>query len=309
MRLTHLAYLFAFLCAYPALAQTQTVQSPPTAPENDNQIVVEAPRGERERRAELRKMITDVINRPRAGRTVATYFEAICPKVIGLPEAESQVIEKRIARNAQALGANRREPREKCAPNLTVIFVPARNGPPEAWLTDDNDMLGHLLSYQRAAVLNDADPVRAWTTNVLRTADGMELPNNTGQEITGALNTANQLRQVSRLRTNTTVEITGSVVMIELASAIDKTLGQLADYATMRTLGNTRGLGADANPAADTILTLFRDEDPPEALTTFDRALISKMYDTSRNSLANRYYTNIAARAFEMEVEESGPTP
>jgi len=314
MRVFPLAALAAFLWTPPVLAQdipaqeeapAETASGQPAEPE----IIVEAPRTERERRAELRKMVTKIINKPRAGRTVATYFEAICPEVIGVPEAEARVIEERIAANAEALGVNRRIPRENCKANLTVIFVPASNGPPEAWLTDKNDMLRHLLSYQRYAVLNDADPVRAWTTNELRTADGTELPNATGQRIAGALNFANPLRQASRFRSDTTVEITGSVIMIELASAVNKTLGQLADYASMRTFGNARGLAPDADPAADTILTLFRSNDAPEALTTFDRALISKMYDTSRNSLTNRYYTNIAGRAFEMEKEERAQTP
>ncbi|MEL6707288.1 MAG: hypothetical protein AAFP79_03315 [Pseudomonadota bacterium] len=295
-----------FLWTAPAFAQNTNEETPPSTQSDDPEIIVEAPRTERERRAELREMVADIITKPRAGRTVATYFEAICPKIIGVPEAEGRVIAERISENAAALGVNRRNPRENCKPNLTVIFVPTANGPPEAWLTSDNDMLRHLLSYQRYTVLNDADPVRAWTTNELRTADGTEIPNANGQRIAGALNFGNPLRQVSRFKSDTTVEITGSVIMIELASAVDKTLGQLADYASMRTFGNVRSLDADASPAADTILTLFRSEDAPEALTTFDRALISKMYDTQRNSLANRYYTNIAGRAFEMEKAERG---
>lgn len=305
MRAIPLAALTVSLLAAtsPAMAQDGP-QTPTTTTPDEPEIIVEAPLSERERRAELREMVADIVTKPRAGRTVATYFEAICPKVIGVPEAEARVIEERIAENAQSLGANRRTPSKNCKPNLSVIFVPATSGPPKAWLTDKNDMLRHLLSYQRYAVLNDADPVRAWTFNELRTADGTELPNVAGQRLSGSLNFANQLRQVSRFRSDTTVEISSSVIMIELASAVDKTLGQLADYASMRTFGNTRSLDADASPAADTILTLFRSDDAPEALTTFDRALISKMYDTQRNSLANRYYTNIAGRAFEMEKAE-----
>jgi len=309
MRVFPAAALAVFLWTAPVLAQNEAPFEEASTQSNEPEIIVEAPRTERERRAELRKMVAKVINKPRAGRTVATYFDAICPEVIGVPVAEARVIEERIAANADALGVNRRTPRENCKANLTVIFVPVNNGPPEAWLTDKNDMLRHLLSYQRYAVLNDADPVRAWTINTVRTADGMEMPNANGQSIAGPLNFGNPLRQASRFRTNATVEITGSVVMIELASAVNKTLGQLADYASMRTFGNARGLAPEADPAADTILTLFREGDPPEGLTTFDRALISKMYDTSRNSHTQRYYTNIAGRAFEMEKEERAQTP
>jgi hypothetical protein len=229
--------------------------------------------------------------------------------VIGLPEAETRVIEQRIAENAQTLGANRRDVRKSCTPNVTVIFVPASKGPPDAWLTDKNDMLGHLLSYERNTVLDESDPVRAWTYNAARNADGAPLPVALGQRISSVQSFNNQTRFASRLRTNSTIEITGSAIMIELAAANGKTLAQLADYASMRTFGNTRGLKDDAVPAADTILTLFRSDAPPEGLTTFDRALISKMYDTRRTARARRYYSGIANRALKLEQEESAARP
>lgn len=295
-----------------------TAQSADTPAQRTDQaqpeIVVEgqidrAPLTPRERRVQLREMVTDIINIPRAGRTVATYFEGICPRVIGLPEAETRVVETRIAQNAQSLGANRRDVRNNCRPNVTVIFVPASKGPPSAWLTDDNDMLGHLLSYERNSVLSESDPVRAWTYNAARSADGAPLPVALGQPISGAQSFNNQTRFASRLRTNSTIEITGSAIMIELAAANGKTLAQLADYASMRTFGNTRGLRGDAMPTADTILTLFRSDTPPEGLTTFDRALISKMYDTKRTARARRYYSGIANRALELEQEERAARP
>ncbi|MEM1194600.1 MAG: hypothetical protein AAGH57_00725 [Pseudomonadota bacterium] len=308
MRKAITAVAVGALWASTSLAEDKGTQDSAVLQADDPRIVVEAPRTDRERRAELRNMVTNIINKPREGRTVATYFKAICPRVIGLPEAETRVIEERIRDNAEALGVNHRAA-EKCKPNVTVVFVPPSKGPPEAWLTADNDMLGHLLSYQRSDVLQEEDPVRAWTFNEVRSADGAALPEPNGQRIAGPLDFANPVRLLSRLRTNATVEITGAAVMIELTSAMNKTLGQLADYASMRTFGNSRSLSADAKPAADTILTLFRDEDPPEGLTTFDRAVISKLYDTSRNSLARRYYNNIAGRAFEMEKEENAQNP
>ncbi|MEM9312670.1 MAG: hypothetical protein AAGA34_14605 [Pseudomonadota bacterium] len=299
----------ATLWAAPVLAQDPKAEDDLAVQGDDPRIIVEAPLTERERRAQLREMVTDIINKPRDGRTVATYFQAVCPRVIGLPEAETRVIEERIRENADTLGVNRRRPGKDCDPNVTVVFVPPSKGPPEAWMTSENDMLQHLLSYQRNTILNEHDPVRAWTFNEVRSADGAPLPNPNGQRISGAQSFANPVRLLSRLRTNSTVEIKGSAVMIELTSAMNKTLGQLADYASMRTFGNSRSLAPDAAPAADTILTLFRDENPPEGLTTFDRALISKLYATSRNSLARRYYNNIASRAFEMEKEETAQAP
>lgn len=306
------AVLAAFLITAPALAQSERnagAENMPEAEENEPEIVVQAPVGSHERRIQLREMVADIINVPRAGRTVATYFDAICPKVIGLPAAETRVIEERIRENADALGVNRRHPRRNCEPNVTVIFVPASKGPPEAWMTPENDMLRHLLSYQRYEVLDDHDPVRAWTYTEDRNADASRLTDATGQRISGALDFSNSVRLLSRLRTNSTVEITEAAIMIELASANGKTLAQLADYASMRTFGNARSLAPDAVPAAETILTLFRDDDPPEGLTNFDRAMITKLYSTSRNALARRYYSNIAGHVFEAEKEEREAMP
>lgn len=308
MRKVTIAIALGVLWAANGFAQDTNEQNSASAEVDDPTIVVEASPTDRERRAELRNMVADIINKPREGRTVATYFKAICPRVIGLPEAETRVIEERIRENAETLGVNR-PAADKCEPNVTVVFVPPSKGPPEAWMTTSNDMLGHLLSYQRNGILNEHDPVRAWTFNEVRSADGAVLPDPNGQRISGPLDFANPVRILSRLRTNSTVEITGAAVMIELTSAMNKTLGQLADYASMRTFGNSRSLSAEAKPAADTILTLFRDKDPPTGLTTFDRAVISKLYDTSRNSLARRYYNNIAGRVFEMEKEENAQNP
>lgn len=312
IRLVAAACLVALLSAPGASAQSPdpaTPQETTAAPPGDPEIVVRAPVGSTERRIQLREMVASVINEPRAGRTVATYFDAICPRVIGLPEAEARVIADRIRENAETLGANRRSPSKNCRHNLSVIFVPPSKGPPDAWMTYDNDMLSHLLSYQRIEVLDEHDPVRAWTYNAERDADGKNLANSYGQRISGALDFSNPVRQLSRLRTNATVEIEESVVMIDLAGAQGKTLGQLADYVSMRTFGNSRSIDPDATPAAETILTLFHDENPPEGLTTFDRGLITKLYSTSRNALARRYYSNIAGRVFEMEKEDRSGKP
>jgi hypothetical protein len=113
---------------------------------------------------------------------------------------------------------------------------------------------------------------------------------------------ANKIPFASRLSLPISVEVTGSVVMIELAQANGKTLTQLADYATMRTLANTNGLDPQSVPAAPTILTLFQDEDAPAELTQFDRSLISGLYSTTTRGRENRFYSRIAHIAAKDEA-------
>ncbi|MBD2841353.1 hypothetical protein [Erythrobacter rubeus] len=272
--------------------------------ESDGRIVVEAPPTARERRRELRRMARDVIRRPRAGRTVGSYFRAICPKVFGIPDRPAKAIEDRMKSNAEELGVNRRDQSSNCRHNVSVIFVPPEKGPAEAWLTYESDLLKHLLSFQRLRVINEKDPVRAWGHDVVRTSDGGQSQDFVGRSISQAADFGNRAFFASRLLSATMVEIVGSVVMIELESAQGKTLHQLADYASMRSFANTAAIDPDTQPSAPTILTLFQDEDPPEELTAFDRAFISMLYDTSRNALKSRFYGNIATRALRMEQED-----
>ncbi len=272
--------------------------------DHQGEIVVTAPADtptKLERQRELREMVTELVRKPRTGRTVGTFFEAICPKVVGLPDNAARVIKARIAENAARLGANRRNPAKNCNHNVLVEFIPANKGAPADWLTYDSDSLSHLLGYQRLRVLDAKDPVRAWNTTQLRSADGVPIPETAQGKFAQV---SNRLRSASRLRSPTTTEIRSAVVLIELASANGKTLQQLADYATMRALASTGEIDRDAEPAAPTILTLFQEDTAPDGLTIFDQAFITGLYQKSRNTLPKKYYSGIAATAANMELAD-----
>ena len=67
------------------------------------------------------------------------------------------------------------------------------------------------------------------------------------------------------------------MVLIDRSAALGKTIGQVADYAAMRTLAQTR-VPADG----DTILTLFDPtEAAPRELTPFDRGFLLSLYKGS----------------------------
>ncbi|MEM7666214.1 MAG: hypothetical protein AAF250_10205 [Pseudomonadota bacterium] len=298
-----------FLASQPAVDQPapQQVRSQETTEEGPDTIIVEAPPTKLERRRELRKMATKMIRRPRRQLPLGTFFMPICPEVSGVPADFARAMEDRMRRNAKDLGVRVRSSPD-CRPNITVLFVPPEAGPPEKWLDYNSDMLRHLLSFQRMWVIDEKGPVRAWNVTALRDSDGAPqkrragVPTNTSTEV----NIANQVRFVSRLAHNVTMEILGSFILIELGAANGKSVNQLADYATMRTFADTSSVPPGDAVAAQTIITLFQDEDAPEELTEFDRALISKLYSAPRNSLARRVYSNVAGRAVNLE-EASNP--
>jgi hypothetical protein len=95
--------------------------------------------------------------------------------------------------------------------------------------------------------------------------------------------------------------------MIELPQAIGKSLVQLADYASMRTFGNSRAISPDTAPAARTILTLFQAEDAPAELTTFDQPMLSTLYETSPTATKSLLFGNVARRVTRMEQAEIAP--
>lgn len=299
-------FLLTALVAAPLSAQDAAPAAASAQTESD--ILVEAPPTARERQLELKAMVSDLIRNPRVGRTVATFLEAPCPKVFGLPERAAKAIEARMLENARELELNRRNPRKNCKHNVSVIFVPESEGPASSWLDDETPALKHLLSFQRHRVINEEGPVRAFSRDFIRSADGARIPENNHRQLGQVGLNVNPVPYATRILVPIQVEIGGSAVMIEMAAARGKTSQQLAYYATMRALANLGGIDPETTPAAPTILTLFQDENPPEELTNFDRAFLSMLYSTNRRSSKNRYYSVIAARAANWE-REAGLAP
>ncbi|KEO91891.1 hypothetical protein EH31_04250 [Erythrobacter longus] len=293
--------LLSLLSASPAFAQEDDTQ-----PQSEAEIVVEGDTNLRERRNELRQLAQDVLNKPRISQTIAKFAEPMCPRVFGLTEEAAKVIEARMRENAVSLGLNRVDVPEDCKHNTSVIFVPQEQGTADTWFNSRSDVLRHLKSYERIRVLEEKDPVRAWTYRPARLPGPVAVPTSQGSagDRLAFADGPNQSYYASRLRRKPN-PLAGATVLIELGRADGKSLTQLADYASMRTFGNARALSPEEVPAADTILTLFQDEDAPEELTDFDRSLVSMLYETSPTASRSLFYGNIARRAVRLEGEES----
>ena len=96
-----------------------------------------------------------------------------------------------------------------------------------------------------------------------------------------------------------TTEITGAAVLIGREAAHGFTLGQLADYATMRALLGTSA--PEGGAPVPTILTLFSDPAPPAELTVYDRAMVSELYNATRLAKPRRVTNDIARAATQAE--------
>lgn len=254
------------------------------------EIVVTPPPTEGERHHQLRDLTRTVIRPPRLNQPVARFFYPVCVQVLGLSQEDAAVVAERIRENARVLGVGADE-RPDCVPTVRVGFMAPAAGPPQRWLTPQSAQLAHLPLEQREHVLAEAGPVRAWNRVAVR--------DYLGQPIEVGEMTFIDPQPLSRGDPLVRVEITGAAVLVAREAAQAFTLGQLADYATLRTLLGTSV--PDRQPPAPTILTLFSETDPPEGLTAFDQALVRELYDASRNASARRVYNDIARAAVAAE--------
>ena len=286
---TFAGILSALLIAAPAAAQQAPARGAP-------EIIVRPPPTEAERQRELREFTRDVIRPPRMRHPVAKFFYPVCVKVLGLAPEDAEVIAERIRENADALGvgANRAP---ACVPTARAAFMGPAAGPAETWLSAASPQLAHLASYQRERVLAESGPVRAWNRVVVRDINGRAIEPQIGDQL--RFPTFAQVEPLSTTDPIVLTEVTGAAVLIARAAADGYTLGQLADYITMRALLGT-GAPEDGAPVR-TILTLFHDAAPPEGLTDYDRALVRELYDASRNAKPRRVYNDIARAAVAAE--------
>lgn len=272
-----------------AAAQESRASAPP-------EIIVRPPPTEAERHRELREFTRDVIRPPRLDQPVAKFFFPVCVTVLGLAPEDAELIAGRIRENAETLGVGAdRSP--DCVPTVRVAFMAPAAGAPERWLSAGSPQLAHLTGYQRERVLGETGPVRAWNKVAVRDAAGKAFRPQLGDQF--RFPTFTEIEPQSSSDPIVTTEITGAAVLISREAAHGFTLGQLADYATMRALLGTGAVEGGA--PVRTILTLFDDAAPPAGLTDYDKALVRELYDASRNAKPRRVYNDIARAAVAAE--------
>jgi hypothetical protein len=285
-----------------ALVQPAMIRAEPP-PFQGDPIIVRPPPTEAERHKQLRDFTREVIRPPRMNQPVAKFFYPVCVQVLGLEAEAAGVIAARIRENAEALGVGA-DPKPDCVPTLRVAFMAPAAGPAAEWLTMESPQLAHLASYQRERVLAEGGPVRAWNRVVVRDFNGQPIRLADARVIGGMDLAPVPIDPYSATDPIVTTEITAAAVLIAREAADGLTLGQLADYATMRTL---LGTGApDGDTPAPTILTLFADPQAPAGLTNFDRALVRELYDASRNAKPRRVFNDIARAAVAAERSGAG---
>lgn len=245
--------LLAILSAQ--IADQASAQQSPSEPD----IVVTA------RERSIRKLASAITPDLSNDSPMGRFSTGVCFEVLGLPPGYATSIRSRLIENARSAGAPLAG--ESCSPNALVIFV--KDGKSE--LTNIAArrpyLLDSLSDIDRSRLMAEPGPVRAWSNSNVRGSDGRQIDHEL--KLRGAV--------MSRIVLSIRRDLLSSVVLIDIRAIHGLSLQQLADFATMRLLAQTRSNGIKSS---DTILSLFSIDRSaaPTSLTPFDRAYLKVCY-------------------------------
>jgi hypothetical protein len=291
------ALLFALL---PAPTSAQEPSDPPAAASTGEDEIVVTGQSEGERRRQVHRQARDIaVTDSIYDDPLARFEQALCPGIMGLePEVAGRMID-RLRANARALSLRVLE--DGCTPNFVVVFT--EDG--QRMLGELRRSSGHLFQFldagEKRELFDLPGPVRVWTHVQIRTRDGMPVAN--VRDLTSPP-VAQMAMAHSRIYTPTRRDIESVMVVFDAPAVRGLSVAQLADYATMRGLAQTRP-ASGAMPLG-TILALFEGEGPrPEGLTAFDRAYLTSVYHWLPNLPAAAKLGGVARQLRILASEEA----
>jgi len=294
-----LAAACALCVAVPAVAQDQRA----TEPEEGQTTIVVTGDAERPDGEEVYDQARDVsrVGRYQLYEEALPRFEApVCPAVFGLRDDYAAAIVARIRDNITRLELPLQE--AGCESNLLVAFMTDGRQFLADFESQRPEMFEWVPAAERDEILNQPSPVRVWTNTALRwTGNGPPPPN-------WPYDRPSVRGQLSRGLMPEVKDIMSAVVLFDQEAVVGMTLEQLADYATMRGLTNTRPASGDGPMA--TILAMF--DDGTAELTPFDIGYLRSLYFSQANVSAANRFVHIPgqienARAEEVAASEQAP--
>ncbi|SMQ59238.1 hypothetical protein SAMN06297468_0255 [Altererythrobacter xiamenensis] len=262
-----LAFALALGAALPAQAQDDAEE------DFGREIVVQGQRTTE--RAVVTEMAREVTRRPRIDKPISRRYDDVCLGIFGLKAGAALTLIGRVEDNLSQLGIGTAG--EGCRVNSLIAFVDDAPGTVKTLQKEEPQLFEGLLDYEIDRIFAGSTGAQAWQTTRNKGANGREFQTieigNPPREVQ-----ANQQTLTGRTTQQIRTDIVGAIVLFDVDRVSDKTLQQLADYATMRLIAPTADFSADEG-AIDSILTLFvKDALPPEGLTTFDRAYLEALY-------------------------------
>lgn len=292
--MTRLA-LFIFLLMVPNLTLAHIQLDVPLEPQNadaakqnEDEIVVEARLIKRKEAAqELANIITP---RQDLNDALPRYSSPICIFVYGLNKDYSAALIEKMHKNIADIGL--KPGKDGCQPNLVVAFVDDAAKEIETFKTNKEFswLFSSLDRFEIKKLTKEKGTSRAWRSTVPGTRFGIELERTRfvkglATELPGEVYD-NPEASSGRLTAATSNLVKTSIVIMEWGGVDDKTVGQLADFATMRALLPVNEITDTDAQTIDSILSIFTTNGGPDALTEFDTAYLHAYYRS--NTLTDR---------------------
>jgi hypothetical protein len=249
-------------------------------------VTIDSARQQRALRRQVNHFVASVVVQT-GNESLVRWNEPVCPLVAGLPRNFGEFILARISQAARAAGAPLAG--RSCRANLFVIATGHPDVVLRKWLARDPQIETRRGIARLHGFLESTRPVRAWYNTVH--SCGGTLSNGTvaAAELNATMGGSNpsgslgpsfcQNTMDTQLSYGDVRSIYSAIVIVDTNKLKRVTIGQLADYVSLVGLVNVRP-GADGE-GAPTILRLFRDPTPPQALTPWDRALLYSLYNTN----------------------------
>lgn len=219
-------------------------------------------------------------------RAIPRFQDPICPLVVGLGDKLGADIKARIEANTRLVG--HQVAAEGCTPNAFLIMVDDPEALVDRMRKQRRGLVNPEILRRIRATLNAEYPAITWSTEIILDRYNNEAENarplvgldDANSGTAGDLLFSNDNRFASRIEVTNSYARTASVVVFDAYKLDNVHLDQLADYATMRILGDPQPFAELEPNQPETILNLFRMDplDAAPGLTLIDLAYLRGLY-------------------------------
>ena len=238
------------------------------------------------------------------GQTTTTSFSQyarrnrpVCPRVIGIDQSYAQIVEAKI--RAIAKTANVKIEAPNCAPNMFILFTTDGNGLMAALRKVKPALFASVNIRERPALYNDPLPIRWWHSVELAGSDGDAVNTEAvtaGDGLSVEALVSRSYGSGSLINKETVINLTGSVVVVDIGKVMGYPLDSIAAYAAMVSFSEVKP--EKAHDVLPSILAMFGEgknpADAPIDLTPFDYAYVSSLYEIPPNRAGNVQKSQIA---------------
>ncbi len=269
---------------------------------NDSLETVEVTASREKMRVEIQTFVHKVTRLE--GEFVGRWGDVVCPMAVGVSDAQTQFIQRRIIEVQDTVRKKKSKPDAKCQPNLFVIITDEAEQVLADWKERDPGMF-RWKSREGVSRSGGTGPVRTWHNAILAASDvGAVTSNAALPQVAGSARVTTGSRvNISakscplngRIVAGCWEHINAVVVLVDASKTGKVTLAQLADFISVVSLSQI-DLSADLG-GIDSILRLFaqpRPEVPPAGITEWDYAFLKGLYRASYSPVNQQ--RDVAAR-------------